>query len=284
MLSLEDELPAPLADAPRHCAGCRAKLAAGNVTDNPSEVGVVKNVEELPSEHEGHSFVDGDGLRCSEIGIDDARSVEEADRGIAQLPYRLGGKRTRLEVSVRSVQAGVARILSHHRAGYKRNIQADSRQGVIVTLAERNGKTGREPADSADGPTLCQALRQGAKRAVERNFPRVAGNEIMRKVEWRKNTTEGKVGRIQRPVVIVDGFGIGVRDQERYVACSALRGNLQGIVIRISDVGQPCGRPVNNGVIGLAECLIVQGAEAESRVSNGQKCAAYLAAIGKREG
>ena len=94
-LSLEDELPAHLADAPGHGACCRAKLAAGNVTDNPSEIGVVKNVEELPAEHDGHSFVDGDALHCSEIGVDDARSVEEADRGIAQLPYRLGGKRAR---------------------------------------------------------------------------------------------------------------------------------------------------------------------------------------------
>src|ERR1700733_13546963 len=106
MLCLEDELPAHLADAPRHCAGRRAKLAAGNVTDNSGEIGVVKNVEELPSEHEGHSFVDGDALRCSEIGIDDARSVEEADGGIAELPYRLGGKGIRQEVRVRSVRAG----------------------------------------------------------------------------------------------------------------------------------------------------------------------------------
>src|ERR1700733_670176 len=182
--SLEDELPAHLADAPGHGACCRAKLAAGDVADNPGEIGVVKNVEKLSPEYDGHSFVDGDALRCSEIGVDNARPVKEADRGVAQLPYRLGGKRTRQEVGVRSVRAGVAWILSHHRAGYKRNINADSRQGVIVTLAESNWKAGREPADSADGPTLGQALRPGAQRAVERNLPGVAGNEIVRKIEW----------------------------------------------------------------------------------------------------
>ena len=126
MPALEDDLRTHLADAPRHRACGRAKLAAGNVTDNASEIGVVKDVEEFAPEQEGRSFVDGDALRCSEIGIDDARSVEEADRGVAQLPYLLGGKRTRQEVRVRSVRAGVARILSHHRASYKRNINADS--------------------------------------------------------------------------------------------------------------------------------------------------------------
>src|SRR5205807_10516688 len=90
---LPEEFHAELAYSGIPRLGDYSEITAAEVTARIHELCVVKDIEELGTELEGHSLGKLGALQNREIGIQKARSMEEAAARGAELAQILRGKR-----------------------------------------------------------------------------------------------------------------------------------------------------------------------------------------------